>query len=84
MIHSDQLWKVIQGVLPRDRWLPLGQLYPRIEARVTLDREDFLPSAPTNDEPKWKRNVRNVLQQQKATGKVLWNGHGSYRLPGAA
>jgi hypothetical protein len=79
--HSVELWQVIRRVLPRDRWLPLSELYARIEAEVRLDAEDFEPSSPRNGEPKWRRNVRNVLQRQKGPGLVLWDRRASYRLP---
>ena len=81
MTHADDLWAAISRALPNDRWLPLSQLYARVQSRVQLDAEDFLPSAPGNDEPKWRRNVRNVLQRQKELGHVEWNGRGAHRLP---
>lgn len=84
MTHAVDLWSAILRVLPRDRWLPLDQLYKRVQAYVGLDDEDFMPSAPGSSEPKWRRNVRNVLQRQKKLGHVEWNRRGSYRLPSAS
>lgn len=76
----EELWEAVRQSLPREEWLPLALLYNRVRARCRLDDEDFLPSAPGNDVPKWKRNVRNVLQHRKQTGEVEWNRAGSYRL----
>ena len=81
MIHAVELWDAIEQCLKGGRWLPLVEIYRRVEATVRLDPDDFLPSAPGGTEPKWRRNVRNVLQRQKGLGKVLWNGRAAYRLP---
>lgn len=81
MTHSDELWDAIQRTLSSDRWMALRDLYRGVEKRVSLDDEDHLPQAPGSDVPKWMRNVRNVLQQRKALGHVLWNGSAQYRLP---
>lgn len=81
MTHLDALWRAIQKTLPRNRWMSLTELYRGVEARVSLDAEDFLPEAPSSDTPKWRRNVRNVLQRRKALNQVLWNGNAQYKLP---
>ena len=36
-----------------------------MEQYSKLDSEDYEPQQPTSDIPKWKRNVRNVLQYRK-------------------
>jgi hypothetical protein len=81
MTHADELWNALRHSLSGDCWTPLHEIYRLVEIKVSLDHEDFLPAAPGVDEPKWRRNVRNVLQRQKILGGVLWNGRGSYRLP---
>src|SRR5690606_624484 len=62
---------------------PLGTIYEVIERYATLDAEDLQPDAPGSNSPRWKRNVRNVLQQRKEQGDILWDGHGHYRLAGS-
>jgi hypothetical protein len=52
-----------------------------VERYGNLDGEDFDPQSPTSDIPKWKRNVRNVLQYQKGIGEIRWDGDANYLLP---
>ena len=80
MIHMPEIWECIKAQLPRRQWVALDAIYGLVEAHVVLDREDFEPQAPGSDIPKWKRNVRNVLQYRKKTGEIEWDGRGSYRL----
>jgi hypothetical protein len=66
--------------IPKREWMSLQDIYRIIEEKMTLDREDYEWQSPTSTVPKWKRNVRNVLQYRKKTGAVEWNGSGFYRL----
>ena len=81
MTQSPEFWRVIQKTLRKDRWTPLEDLYIAVERTISLDREDFLPQAPGSSIPKWKRNVRNVLQRRKLRGDIAWDGDAHYRLP---
>jgi len=58
----------------------LEDIYRLIERNLKLDDEDYEPQSPHSDFPKWKRNVRNVLQYRKKTGDIEWDGSGKYRL----
>jgi hypothetical protein len=73
MIHLPESWDCLRGRLPRGQWVELEAIYEMIEAHLVLDREDFEPQAPGSDIPKWKRNVRNVLQYRKRTGDIEWS-----------
>jgi hypothetical protein len=48
---------------------------------IVVTEGDFLPSAPKSDEPKWMRNVRNVLQSRKTNGNIAWDKNGKYMIP---
>lgn len=76
-----EIWNVIDFELPRDEWIPLQSIYSLIELKIQLKSDDFLPSAPKSDEPKWMRNVRNVLQSRKTKGDVAWDKNGKYMIP---
>ena len=80
MTHLPEIWDCIRAHLPRRRWVPLEDIYALVQARLRLDREDQEPQAPTSPIPKWKRNVRNVLQYRKGTGDIEWDRQGNYRL----
>jgi hypothetical protein len=76
-----EIWEVIDSEFPRDEWVLLQNIYTLIESRVQLKPDDFLPSAPKSDEPKWMRNVRNVLQSRKTNGNIAWDKNGKYMIP---
>jgi hypothetical protein len=80
MTHLPEIWDFIVGNLPKRRWVVLDDIYTLIESNLNLDAEDYERQSPRSEIPKWKRNVRNVLQYRKRTGEIEWDGHGSYRL----
>lgn len=81
MLRVPQIWNILKTRLPRQAWVSVSQMYEVIEEYATLEPEDYLPSAPESREPRWKRNVRNALQQHKEAGHIEWDGQGHYRLP---
>jgi hypothetical protein len=80
MIHLPEIWDCIVGNLSKKQWVTLDDIYRLIERSLSLDAEDYEPQAPRSEIPKWKRNVRNVLQYRKKTGEIEWDGSGRYRL----
>ena len=80
MTHHLELWTIIQATLRRDNWTSLEQIYKRVERSAHLDNEDNEPQSPSSDIPKWKRNVRNVLQYRKTKGEIEWDGDANYKL----
>lgn len=80
MIHSSEIWDCIQSKLPRGHWVSLEDIYRLIEHNLHLDDEDHEWQSPSSKVPKWKRNVRNVLQHRKKSGDIEWNGRGQYKL----
>ena len=80
MIHSKDIWDIIQVKMPRGCWVSLEELYEVIEKYGNLGTDDFEPQSHISDIPKWKRNVRNVLQYRKSTGEILWNRQARYLL----
>ena len=81
MICSKDIWDIIQTKMPRGHWVSLEEIYQVVEKHWNLDAEDFHPQSPTSDIPKWKRNVRNVLQYRKSIGEILWDREARYLLP---
>jgi len=80
MTHLAQIWDCIVRYLPRRQWVQLDDIYRLIEHKIDLDAEDYEWQSPSSDTPKWKRNVRNVLQYRRKTGDIEWDGSASYRL----
>lgn len=62
------------------KWVPLNDIYSIVEHNLPLDREDYDWQSPTSSIPKWRRNVRNVLQYRKRKGDIEWDGQANYRL----
>lgn len=69
--------------MPRKCWVSLDEIYQIVKRYGNLDDEDFEPHFPNSDVPRWKRNVRNVLQYRKSTGEIQWNKNkrSKYLLP---
>jgi len=80
MIHLPEIWECLKKGLPKGQWIALDNIYRLIKNTLTLDKEDYEWQSPISDIPKWKRNVRNVLQYRKGTGEIEWDGHGDYKL----
>lgn len=79
MLHSHEIWNIIQSHMPRGQWISLGNIYDLVERFGNLDAEDLKPQSPTSDIPKWKRNVRNVLQRKRDI-EIQWDRNAKYRL----
>ena len=82
MITAEQIWSILDRRMPRGRWVSLAEIYQFVSQYGVLDREDYQPQAPGSKIPKWKRNVRNVLQRQKNHGRVDWDGDANYWMAG--
>ena len=80
MIRLPDIWDCLENTLTRGTWFSLDEIYKHIEDRLNLDEEDFEPQAPGSSIPKWKRNVRNVLQYRKKTREIEWDGDAQYRI----
>jgi len=80
MIRLSEIWDIIKERMPRNELLSLQEVYDLISRNYQLDDEDFASQSPTSDLPKWKRNVRNVLQYRKRTGEIEWDGDANYRI----
>lgn len=80
MIRAPEIWDIILRKMPRQRWIALEEIYQFVEHEGLLDKEDFEPQSPSSDIPKWKRNVRNILQYRKGIGDIRWNGKAGYFL----
>lgn len=77
MTHSDEIFDAILRFVPHNKWVTVSQIYDFIKPHLHLDQEDFEnsygPKVTNKYEPKWKRNVRNVLQKKKGGGLIVWN-----------
>lgn len=80
MTHLSEIWECMKSGLPKGQWVTLDDIYHLIANTLKLDKEDYKWQSPSSDIPKWKRNVRNVLQYRKKTGDIEWDGHGNYKL----
>ena len=78
MTHAFEISDAIDKYMRTGRSYHLDQLYSFVECECSLDREDFDPQAPGSSIPKWKRDVRNVLQRRKARD-IRWLGGGMYQ-----
>jgi len=80
MTRIPDMWETMMIKMIRGKWYPLEDIYRIISNNIILDDEDYEPAAPKSDHPKWKRNVRNVLQHRRKSGDIEWNGNGMYKI----
>ena len=81
MICHPEIWNIVLTHMPKGRSTSLDDIYQMVKRYGNLDAEDFEPQSPTSDIPKWKRNVRNVLQYRKRKGEIQWGEDAMYLLP---
>lgn len=79
MIRADEIWGLLVRYMPLGVWMDLEEVYGLVRDHGYLDHDDERPQAPGSLVPKWKRNVRNVLQRRKGLGHVDWDGKARYR-----
>lgn len=75
MTRLPEIWVCLKQYMTKGLWTSLETIYEIVQSNVSLDAEDFQPQSPSSDIPKWKRNVRNVLQYRKK--RVKSNGMGA-------
>lgn len=80
MTHQPEIWDCIKSRLPKGQWVTMNDIYQLVSDNLKLDKEDYEWQSPSSDIPKWKRNVRNVLQYRKKTGDIEWDGQSNYKL----
>ena len=80
MTHLPEIWDCIKNRMPKGQWVALADIYHLVENTLDLDKEDHECQSPSSDIPKWKRNVRNILQYRKNTGEIEWDRQGNYKL----
>lgn len=67
--------------MPPNSWLSITEIYALIEQNIgSFQSDDFDPQADYNQQESWKRNLRNVLQQEKRIGRLEWDGKANYML----
>lgn len=77
MTRLPEIWTCIKKKMTKRYWVALDDIYRLIEENISLDEEDYEWQSPSSDIPKWKRNVRNVLQYRRKTGEIEWDERGS-------
>ena len=80
MTRLPEIWVCLKQNMTKGLWTSLETIYEIVQNNLSLDTEDFQPQSPSSDIPKWKRNVRNVLQYRKKTGEIEWDGSAHYRI----
>jgi len=78
---ADEIWNVLVSRMKPGTWYHLEKLYEFVSEGVVLTKGDHEPDAPGSESPRWRRNVRNVLQRRKTGGDLDWERWGNYRLP---
>ena len=72
MIAEGTIWTILQGHMPRERWVPARDIYAIVELHGNLNEDDRQPLSTRSKTPKWKALVRNVLINRLKNGKLRW------------
>ena len=80
MTRLPEIWVCLKQNMTKGVWTSIVTIYELVQNNLSLDTEDFEPQSPSSDIPKWKRNVRNVLQYRKKSGEIEWDGSAHYRI----
>lgn len=80
VLHADDIWRVIRHSMRPGVWLDITDIHKLVAEHVELDAEDLMPAGPGHSDVRWRRNVRNVLQQRKQSGELEWERPRRYRL----
>ncbi|HEV8538879.1 MAG TPA: hypothetical protein VGR15_08180 [Bacteroidota bacterium] len=72
MIAETTVWSILQGHMPRKRWVSSKDIYAIVEQYGDLKEEDLQPRSPRCRTPQWKTLVRNVLMNRWKNGKLRW------------
>lgn len=79
---QEILRNLLNDFVPKDRWIYITDIYDIIERSIEIFQpNDFDVLAEYNQQPKWKRNVRNALQKLKTNRQILWDGNSNYLFP---
>lgn len=81
MIAEGTIWSILQGHMPRERWVSAQDIYAIVELYGELDEEDLQPRSEQSKTPRWKTRVRNVLLNRLKKGNLRWRKGSRPQLP---
>ena len=73
MSKSDEIRICLEKYAPKKTYLSLSKIYKIIEKNLVLNEDDLSCVTDEHKEPKWQRNVKNVLQSDKENSNITWN-----------
>ena len=79
ILRQEEIRDVLRTHLPAGVWTDLRAIYEIVEANAALAPADLDPSAAGASDPRWHRNVRNLLQRWKDSEELEWDGDARYR-----
>jgi len=84
---SKTLRKLIHRKLEENKMeiINITDIYKFVQKNCLFDDGDLIPPnlhGKSVKEPRWKRNVRNVLKSETDNSKIIWNGRGLYSYYG--
>ena len=77
------MWEAIFEKMPREKWIPIVEIFGIVKNNVPLQKDDFDPATSGKcDSIRWESNVRSMLQYRNMTGEILGDRKGNYFIPG--
>src|SRR4051794_19026731 len=84
ILRGPEIREILRAHMQSGTWTDLRTIYDIVEAHATLRPSDFEPAAAGTSDPRWHRNVRNVLQAWKEEPELEWDGDARYRRVSAS
>jgi hypothetical protein len=70
MTNDKALWAALQSHLPRNRWVPITDIFTIVQRRILLDADDLACGTAHRTMPRWRNNVRRVLHAKRREGTL--------------
>jgi hypothetical protein len=80
ILRQEEIRRLLRDRMTPGAWIPLENIYDLVEANAVLSPADREPAADGSSDPRWRRNVRNLLQRWKESDELDWDGDAHYRL----
>lgn len=80
ILRQEEIRDILRAQMKPNVWTGLSVIYSIVESHATLTPADLGPAFAEGSDPRWQRNVRNLLQLWKNSDELEWDGDAHYRL----
>lgn len=70
MTDDGTLWMTLRKNIPRERWIPIADIFRVVQRSIVLDAEDLKCTNSRSGSLRWHSNVRRILYAKRRDGTV--------------